>query len=90
MIYSLLAYLLSLLLDRVTGIRRDARAQDREILPLRYQLRTLQRTQKGRHGSARLMMSCATTSDTAPRWMRWCRWGCSGSNSAPGLPTYRP
>ncbi len=48
MIYSILAYLLSRLLDRVTGKRRDARAQDLEILLLRYQLRTLHRTQKRR------------------------------------------
>ncbi len=46
MIYSILAYLFSVLLDRATRLRRDAQARELEILLLRHQLRTLHRTQK--------------------------------------------
>jgi transposase InsO family protein len=48
MIYRVLAYLLSLLLDLATLARRDAHEQELEILLLRHQLRILHRTQAHR------------------------------------------
>jgi hypothetical protein len=48
MIYRVLAYLLSLLLDFATLGRRDVRERELEILLLRHQLRILHRTQARR------------------------------------------
>jgi transposase InsO family protein len=45
MIFSVLAYILSLVLDLCTSSRRSEQAKDLEILVLRQQLRILQRTQ---------------------------------------------
>ncbi len=45
MIFSVLAHILSLLVDLLTGGRRTEQAKDLEILVLRQQLRILQRTQ---------------------------------------------